>query len=83
MSSTCQKARKIPTFYESTVHDCWCFTCWEGEKERVKEREWRQERGARERKREGGVEKERGSKRKRKREDFQTISVSPAFYKFL
>lgn len=49
----------------------------------MKEREWRQERGARERKREGGVEKERGSKRKRKREDFQTISVSPAFYKFL
>lgn len=47
----------------------------------MKEREWRQERGARERKREGGVEKERGSKRKR--EDFQTISVSPAFYKFL
>lgn len=34
MSSTCQRARNIPTFYESTVHDCWCFTCWQGEKER-------------------------------------------------
>lgn len=60
MSSTCQRARNIPTFYESTVHDCWYFICWEGEGEKDREKR------GNERKREGEkmVRKERGRKRK-------------------
>lgn len=66
MSSTCQRARNIPTFYESTVHDCWCFTCWEGEKEREREKERRDNVKEKESGERRG-RRERASKRKRGR----------------
>lgn len=70
MSSTCQRARNSLTFYEPTVHDCWCFTCWEGEEEELRERE--------EKRREMGKEKESGKggerrQRRRKRRRIKRI----------
>lgn len=64
MSSTCQRARNIPTFYESTVHDCWYFICWEGEGE--KNRQKKENERTRERGKDG--EKE-GRKQKKTREN--------------
>lgn len=60
MSSICQKARKIPTFYEPAVHDCWCFTCCEQEKGR--------ERGDRERDCKKEVGERRGAEKEWERE---------------